>query len=129
MKIISLFSGCGGLDLGFEKAGFDINRTVFDKYSSLSQSQMTSPGTNVEHSFSGFYTDSMRASFAEHNDAAVITFVRIGTENTDPSDGQLDLKNDEKQLLKMVKDSGVFKKIIVLINSPMPMSVDWVDNE
>ena len=24
MNIISLFSGCGGLDLGFEKAGFDI---------------------------------------------------------------------------------------------------------
>ena len=24
MKIVSLFSGCGGLDLGFEKAGFDV---------------------------------------------------------------------------------------------------------
>lgn len=24
MKVVSLFSGCGGLDLGFEKAGFDI---------------------------------------------------------------------------------------------------------
>ena len=24
MKIISLFSGCGGLDLGFEQAGFEI---------------------------------------------------------------------------------------------------------
>ena len=24
MKIVSLFSGCGGLDLGFEKAGFNV---------------------------------------------------------------------------------------------------------
>ena len=24
MNIISLFSGCGGLDLGFERAGFNI---------------------------------------------------------------------------------------------------------
>jgi modification methylase ngoPII len=24
MKVISLFSGCGGLDLGFEQAGFEI---------------------------------------------------------------------------------------------------------
>ena len=138
-KNLFMRSGAGGaapneglvvkLDKAFEDAGFDINRTVFNKYSSLSNSQMTSPSTQVEHSFSGFYTDEMKASFAEHNDAAVITFVRIGTENTDPGDGQLDLKNDEKQLLKMVKDSGVFKKIIVLLNAPMPMSVDWVNNE
>ena len=138
-KNLFMRSGAGGaepntglvvtLDKAFEKAGFDINRTVFDKYSSLSQSQMTTPSTNVEHSFNGFYTQAMQDSFAEHNDAAVITFVRIGTENTDPGKGQLDLKDDEKKLLKLVKDSGVFKKIIVLINSPMPMSVDWVDNE
>lgn len=38
MKIISLFSGCGGLDLGFEKAGFEIpvanefDKKIWDTY-------------------------------------------------------------------------------------------------
>ena len=32
MNIISLFSGCGGLDLGFERAGFNIPvANEFDK--------------------------------------------------------------------------------------------------
>lgn len=40
MDIISLFSGCGGLDLGFEKAGFNIpvanefDATIFETYKS-----------------------------------------------------------------------------------------------
>lgn len=39
MKIVSLFSGCGGLDLGFEKAGFEIiwaneyDKTIHETYS------------------------------------------------------------------------------------------------
>ena len=65
---------------------------------------MTTPSTTVEQSFSGFYTDAMKESFAEYGDAAIVTFVRIGTENTDPPAGKLDLNNDEAQLLKMIKE-------------------------
>ena len=32
MNVISLFSGCGGLDLGFERAGFNIPVSVPDAY-------------------------------------------------------------------------------------------------
>ena len=119
------------LDKAFEVNGFEINHTVFDKYTEMTQSNMTTPDTKVEHSFSGFYTDEMKASFSEYGDAAIVTFVRIGTEDTDPSIGTLNLNNDEIQLLEMIKqykDNGTFKKVIVMINSPLPMSMDWVDN-
>ena len=141
-KNLFMRSGAGGaapntnlvvkLDKAFEENGFEVNHTVFDAYSSLSNSNMTSPSTTVEHSFSGFYTQAMKDSFAEYGDAAIITFVRIGTENTDPGAGKLDLNNEEAQLLKLAKeykDNGTFKKIIVMINSPLSMSVDWVEDE
>ena len=128
-------SGAGGaapnpslvvrLDKAFEDAGFNINKEVFKKYGKLSQSQMTSPGTNVEDSVSIY--NEVKGTFDQYGDAAIVTFVRIGTENSDPGSGQLDLKQNEKDLLTMIKDSGKFKKTIVLINSPLPMSMDWAD--
>ena len=125
-KNMFMRSGAGGaapnpnlvvtLDKAFENNGFQVNKEVFKAYKKLSQSNMTSPSTNVEN-FSEVNTDELKATFADYGDAAIITFVRIGTENTDPSDGQLDLKNDEKNLLKLAKeykDNGTFKKIIVV---------------
>ena len=139
-KNLFMRSGAGGaapnpnlvvkLDAAFEDNGFEINHTVFDKYGTVSG--MTTPSTKVEQSFSGFYTDELKDSFSEYGDAAIVTFVRIGTENTDPPAGQLDLTSDEAQLLKMIKeykDNGTFNKVIVMINSPLPMSMDWADDE
>ena len=135
-------SGAGGaapnddlvvsLDQAFESNGFEINHTVFDKYDTLGRSgqsaPMSNPNSTIEHTFNGFYTQEMQDSFAEYSDAAIVTLVRVGTENTDPSRGKLDLNNEERQLLKMINDSGVFNKIIVLINGPLAMSVDWVND-
>ena len=144
-KNIYYRSGAGGaapnddlvvtLDQAFEDNGFEINHTVFDKYSTLSRSgqgaDLSNPNSTIEHSFSGFYTDAMKQSFAQYGDAAIVTFVRVGTENSDPNKGQLDLKNDEKQLLQMIKeekDKGTFKKVIVMLNTPLAMSVDWIND-
>ena len=144
-KNIYYRSGAGGaapnddlvvtLDQAFEDNGFEINHTVFDAYSTLSRSgqgaDLSNPNSTIEHSFSGFYTDAMKQSFAQYGDAAIVTFVRVGTENSDPNKGQLDLKSDEKQLLQMIKeekDKGTFKKVIVMLNTPLAMSVDWIND-
>ena len=44
MNVISLFSGCGGLDLGFERAGFNIPVANIDFFS-CSESQITAATT------------------------------------------------------------------------------------
>ncbi len=140
-KNLFMRSGAGGaapnpnlvvtLDKAFENNGFKINKEVFKAYKKLSQRDMTTPSKVVE-SFSEVNTDDLKNTFADYGDAAIITFVRIGTENTDPPAKQLDLNSEEKKLLQMVKeykDNGTFKKVIVLVNSPLPMSMDWVDKE
>ena len=144
-KNIYYRSGAGGaapnddlvvtLDQAFEDNGFEINHTVFDAYSTLSRSgqgaDLSNPNSTIEHSFSGFYTDAMKNTFSQYGDAAIVTFVRVGTENSDPSKGKLDLNDNEKQLLQMIKeekDKGTFNKVIVLINTPLAMSTDWIDN-
>ena len=113
---------------GFKKAGFEVNETVFNSYKEFTRQDLAKPKTEVEEGTS-IYTPELTGTFDEYNDAAIVTIVRIGTENTDPDAGNLDLRQKEKDLLKMIKDSGKFDKIIVVINSPLAMSMDWIENE
>ena len=130
-------SGAGGaapnekyvvhLDDAFKEAKFNINETVWNLYTSGSNQSVTG---NSEIAVSQ-YTDAVKNTFQNYNDAAIITFTRFGTEDTDPDAGRLDLSQNEKDLLKMVKqqkDAGVFSKIIVMLNSPSAMGLEFADN-
>ena len=146
-KNLFMRSGAGGaapnddfvvhLDEGFKKNGFEINQTVWDKYGiwideKNDKTYMTTPSNTVEQASAvctnGELKSDVLNSCDEYNGAAIVTLTRIGTEDQDPPEKKLDLNDEEITLLKAIKNSNKFDKIIVLINSPMPMSVDWADD-
>ena len=136
---LMLRSGAGGaapnekivvhLDDAFKATGFKINQKVWDLYAGNSESTVSKIN---ESPITDYDKPGIKDSFAEYGDVAIVTFARFGTEDSDPSDGILDLQQREKELLAMVKDykdQGVFKKIVVLLNSPNSMGVDFANKE
>lgn len=132
---LCLRSGAGGaapnkklvvhLNDAFENNGFNYNKEVWNLYKGGAEPSETSIVELPESS----YTHGIQASFTTFSDAAIVTFVRVGTENSDPKAGILDLQENEANLLRMIKKSGKFKKTIVLLNGAMPMSLDWASKE
>ena len=126
-----------------ENEGFVINEKLFDAYAASSTSRIKVPVENKNGQKSdigeediSFYTAELQESYAnDYNDAAIIMFTRDGGEGQDlffdDADGvsQLSLHKAEADLLKMVADSGKFKKTIVLINSAYPMELDFLTQE
>ena len=131
---LCLRSGAGGaapneeyvvhLNEAFENDGFEYNQTVWKLYQDGSDPSVSA----IRESNKDIYTDDVKASFESYSDVAIVTFVRVGTENSDPVDGILDITEEEKDLLKMIKESGKFKKTVVLLNGAMPMGLDWADD-
>lgn len=132
---LCLRSGAGGaapneklvvhLNDAFENNGFNYNKTIWNMYTGGGEPSET----NIPEVAVSAYTPGIKASFDTFGDAAIVTFVRVGTENSDPKAGILDLQENEANLLKMIKESGKFKKTIVLLNGAMPMSLDWANKE
>ena len=115
----------------FNDAGFTINDTLYNAYASSSTQRVKAGDTTADigEEKIGFYTAELRSSFAQHNDAAIVTLSRWGGEGTDmsrnDSEGvsQLALHPSERDLLQMIDDCGQFDKIIVLINSVYPLEL------
>lgn len=86
------------------------------------------------------YTESVKNSYSQYSDAAVVVFSRSSSEGGDlprqmgrfggsDSESYLELTGNEKDLLAAIKDSGAFKKTIVVLHTGNPMQMDFADEE
>lgn len=131
-----------------EAKGYTINDALFNAYKNSTTKRVggtssnyaaVEPGTNsIGEESIEFYTDTLRDSFAQYGDIAIVFLARTAGEGTDmqkvDADGvsQLSLHKQEADMLKMVKSykgNGLFKKVIVLLNAGNPMEVEWLNDE
>ncbi|MBO5772238.1 MAG: glycoside hydrolase family 3 C-terminal domain-containing protein [Clostridia bacterium] len=124
---------CTDLYEAFAQHSFEINDTLYNAYKNSSTRRINRTHELGEETID-FYTSNLRASWqTQFNDVAVVMFAREGGEGIElemcDSEGisQLALHQAEKDLLQMIKDSGVFSKTIVLLNSPWAMELGWLD--
>lgn len=124
-----------------EKAGFSVNDTLWNFY-------LEGPGKDYVRNSGGFtssaavgeapwsvYTQGVKDSFAAYGDAAVVVLSRVGGEGVDLTfreSNYLALDENEKELLSnlaALKADGVFRHIIVLINSANALQVDFLKDD
>lgn len=126
-----------------EDAGFEVNGTLWDFYNVEMAEHLRQVGGVVSLSAATtselpwkYYRADVLDSVADYGDAAIVTFSRVGGEGADlefKDINYLALSEDEREMMenvKAMKDAGIIKKIIVLINSANALQVDFLkDNE
>ncbi len=136
---VDLYKALGALKFKINPKLYQAYRTSKTTRKAGTTSFFADPDTPVEWSIGEesreFYTDELRATWeSDFNDAAIVMLAREGGEGVElymktPTEGisQLALCQEERDLLAMIRDSGRFGKIIVLINSGNPMEMDWLE--
>ena len=133
-------SACDNLKQAAEKSGFEVNETLWNFYAEgeaseyvrVEASLFSSAETTIAEVPWSVYTDEVKDSFAEYGDAAVVVISRVGGEDDDlqfTKFNYLELDDVEKEMMenvKALKDAGVFKKIIVLVNTSNALEMDFL---
>ena len=132
-----------------KKAGFEVNPTLVNFYSSSASGSGRSTPTSydgtayntVGETPLSSYTDAIKESFNDYGDAAIIVISRSGTEgadcktcdardfDSDPFSERhyLQLSKNEEDMFNMVKEH--FDNIVVLINSGNVFQCDQFEND
>ena len=111
------------LQMAMENAGYRVNAKLVDLYT-----KHKTLGTTSNELPMNYYSAATISSYNGYGDAAIIVFSRTGSEGGDklvsnvtdhsnPADHELMLDDNEKALVKHVKEHYPNKPIIVLINS------------
>ena len=123
-----------------KKSGFQVNEKLWDFYSKGDGAEYltgrggtvtTTSATTSEVPWS-VYTDEVVDSVASYGDAAIVVLSRVGGEGADleyDKTNYLALDDDEKDMLDHIaslKEQGIVKKVVVLINSANPLQVDFL---
>lgn len=129
------------LKTSLESSGFELNRELWDFYSTGAGSSyrkeymdVTGQGSFAVNEVPAYiYTDDIIKSYSEYSDAAIIVLGRSGGESADlpteilPTGSRyLQLDKNEEDLIEMVTEA--FDNVIVIINSSNPMELGFLSN-
>lgn len=137
-------SSADTLKKSFEDAGLVVNDKLWNFYLSKDVKKFARKGgafsfesAKVSEVPWSYYTNEVKNSFEEYGDAAFVVLSRVGGEGADLAyslDGKVNylaLDNNEKEMMrqiKLLKDEGKIKKVVVLINSANTLQVDFLKN-
>ena len=135
--------GYGSLRTAFEKKGFSVNGALWDWYAQKAPRLRLNTVDGLVKTYRTNelpwedVTAAQGESFANFGDAAIVVLTRdsgegfdVSTKGSDGLDGSyLSITKEEEDLLKgltELKQSGVFKRVIVLLNAAVPMQLDFL---
>lgn len=123
-----------------EKSGFQVNEELWEFYSEGEGAEyLTGRGGTVTTTSAttsevpwNVYTDEVKDSVSAYGDAAIVVLSRVGGEGADleyDKTNYLALDENEQEMMDNIasmKEQGIVRKIVVLINSANPLQVDFL---
>lgn len=126
----------------FESKGFAVNAALWDWYKQRASALRVNTVDGLKKTYTmnelpWSEVDAQRDSFAAYSDAAIVVLSRdsgegfdVSTQGSDGRDGSyLSITSAEEDMLKgltALKHDGVFKRVVVLLNSAVPMQLDFL---